>query len=122
MLAYLDKISRKVASGAHAALLLDQAGWHTTDKLTIPRNITLILRASRSPELNPAFAKRRRYAVARGVENIWQNLRANWLSNRVFERCDGIIDAAFDAWNKLTAKPRIITTIGSRQWAHIGQN
>ena len=109
MLAYLDKISRKVASGAHAALLLDQAGWHTTDKLTIPRNITLILLPSRSPELNP-------------VENIWQYLRANWLSNRVFEGYDDIIDAACDAWNKLTAKPAVITSIGSRQWALVGQN
>jgi hypothetical protein len=122
MLAYLDEISRKVASGAHVALLLDRAGWHTTDKLIIPRNITLMLLPSSSPELNRAFAKRRRCAVARGVENIWQNLRANRLSNRVFERCDDIIDAACDAWNKLTAKPSIMTTIGSRQWAHIGQN
>jgi hypothetical protein len=27
------------------------------------------------------------------VENIWQYLRANWLSNRVFETYEGIIDA-----------------------------
>jgi hypothetical protein len=109
MQAHLDEISRKVARGAHAALLLDRAGWHTTDKLAIPRNITLILLPSRSPELNP-------------VENIWQYLRANWLSNRVFEGYDDIIDAACDAWNKLTIKPGVITSIGSRQWAHVGQN
>ena len=109
MQAHLDEISRKVARGAHAALLLDRAGWHTTDKLAIPRNITLILLPSRSPELNP-------------VENIWQYLRANWLSNRVFEGYDDIIDAACDTWNKLTAKPAVITSIGSRQWAHVGQN
>jgi DDE superfamily endonuclease len=122
MQAHLDEISRKVASGAHAALLLDRAGWHTTDKLKVPRNITLILLPSRSPELNPAFAKRRRFAVARGVENIWQYLRANWLSNRVFESYDDIIDAACDAWNKLTDLPAVIASIGSRQWALIGQN
>ncbi len=109
MQAHLDEISRKVAKGAHAALILDRAGWHTTDKLNVPRNITLILLPSRSPELNP-------------VENIWQYLRANWLSNRVFEGYDDIIDAACDAWNKLTALPAVITSIGSRQWARIGQN
>lgn len=109
MQAHLDEISRKVASDAHAALLLDRAGWHTTDKLKVPRNITLILLPSRSPELNP-------------VENIWQYLRANWLSNRVFEGYDDIVDAACDAWNKLTALPAVITSIGSRQWAHVGQN
>ena len=31
---HLDEIGRHVAAGAHAVLLLDQAGWHTTDKLT----------------------------------------------------------------------------------------
>ena len=104
---HIDEVSRRVARGAHAVLLLDRAGWHTTDKLNIPKNMTLIFLPSRSPELNP-------------VENIWQYLRANWLSNRVFETYDEIIDAACDAWSKLTAMPAVITSIGMRKWAHIG--
>jgi transposase len=108
MQAHLDEISRAVARGAHAVLLLDRAGWHTTGKLRVPRNMTLILLPSRSPELNP-------------VENIWQYLRANWLSNRVFETYDDIVDAACDAWNRLIALPAVITSIGSRDWAHVGQ-
>jgi transposase len=104
---HVDEVSRRVARGAHAVLLLDRAGWHTTDKLNIPKNMTLIFLPSRSPELNP-------------VENVWQHLRANWLSNRVFETYDDIIDAACDAWNKLTAAPEVITSIGMRKWAHIG--
>jgi len=74
----------------------------------MPANITPILLPSRAPELNP-------------VENIWQYMRANWLSNRVFETYDAIIDAACEAWQKLTAQPQIITSIGSRDWANIGQ-
>ena len=108
MQAHLDEISRVVARGAHAVLLLDRAGWHTTGKLRVPRNMTLILLPSRSPELNP-------------VENVWQYLRANWLSNRVFETYDDIVDAACDAWNSLIALPAVITSIGSREWAHVGQ-
>ena len=73
---HLDEISRSVARGAHAVLLLDRAGWHTTGKLDMPDNITPIWLPSRAPELNP-------------VENVWQYLRANWLSNRVFETFDG---------------------------------
>ena len=69
---HLNEISRHVAKGAHAVMLLDRAGWHTMGKLDIPKNITPIFLLSRSPELNP-------------VENIWQFLRANWLSNRVFK-------------------------------------
>ena len=105
---HLDEIARNVAKGAHAVLLLDRAGWHTTRALAIPKNITMILLPSRAPELNP-------------VENVWQYMRANWLSNRVFETYDDIIDAACDAWRKLIAQPATITSIGSREWVLNGQ-
>jgi transposase len=106
---HLREISTHVARGAHAVLLLDRAGWHTTRRLDVPRNITLIFLPSRSPELNP-------------VEQIWQYIRANWLSNRVFETYDEIIDAACDAWNRLVKQPETITSIGMRDWAHISQS
>jgi len=106
---HLDEISRHVASGAHAVLLMDRAGWHTTGALAIPENITPIFLPSRSPELNP-------------VENIWQYLRANWLSNTVFDTYDAIIAAACDAWNRLIAQPAAITSIGMRDWAHVGRS
>jgi transposase len=60
---------------------------------------------SRAPELNP-------------VENVWQYLRQNWLSNTVFENYDAIVDAACAAWRKLIAQPQTITSIGMRAWAH----
>jgi hypothetical protein len=50
---HLDEIARTVKRGAHAVLLLDRAGWHTTGALNIPKNITMILLPSRAPELNP---------------------------------------------------------------------
>ena len=108
MQAHLDVISKAVAPGAHAVLLLDRAGWHTTAQLTAPHNITMILLPSRAPELNP-------------VENVWQFLRANFLSNRVFETYDEIIEASCEAWNRLVAIPETITSIGMREWAHTGQ-
>ena len=108
MQAHLDEIGRTVAKGAHAVLLLDRAGWHTTAALVVPKNITMILLPSRAPELNP-------------VENIWQYLRQNWLSNRVFETYEEIIEAACEAWQKLIAQPDTITSIGSRNWALTGQ-
>ena len=39
------------------------------------------------------------------LRNIWQYLRGNWLSNRVFDTYDAIIDAACEAWRKLIADP-----------------
>ena len=105
---HLDEIARAVAKDAHAALLMDRAGWHTTGKLKVPRNITIILLPSRSPELNP-------------VENIWQYLRQNWLSNRVFPTYGDILDAGCEAWSRLIDDPQRITSIGMRKWAHKGQ-
>ena len=55
------------------------------------------------------------------VAQIWQHLRANWLSNRVFETYADIVDAACDAWRRLVAVPKVITSIGLRDWAHMGQ-
>ena len=46
---HLEEISATVAPGAHAVLLLDQAGWHTTRKLLVPDNITLLPLRSISP-------------------------------------------------------------------------
>ena len=105
---HLDEISRHVAKKSHGAILMDRAGWHATGKLDVPENLTIILLPPRSPELNP-------------VENIWQYLRANWLSNLVFEDYDAIIDAGCEAWNKLIAQPDTIKSIGMRKWAHKGQ-
>jgi hypothetical protein len=48
------------------------------------------------------------------VENIWQYLRANYLSNRVFENYEAIVEAACEAWNKLINLPQTITSIGMR--------
>jgi transposase len=60
---------------------------------------------ARSPELNP-------------VENIWQFMRGNWLSNRIFQSYDGIVAPCCEAWNKLIERPWKIISIGMRQWAH----
>ncbi len=102
---HLDEISSQVSPGAHAILILDRAGWHTTAKLTIPPNITLLFLPPRSPELNP-------------VENIWQFIRDNWLSNRVFGSYDEILAISAEAWNKLIDQPWKIISIGHRKWAH----
>jgi DDE superfamily endonuclease len=49
---HLGEIATKVIPGAHAIILLDQAGWHGTKMLKIPSNISLIPLPPRAPELN----------------------------------------------------------------------
>ena len=105
MAAHLAEISATVDAGAHAVLMLDQAGWHMSSKLAVPDNITLLPLPPRSPELNP-------------VENVWQFMRDNWLSNRVFQSYEDIVALCRDAWNNLVDRPWKIMSIGMRQWAH----
>ena len=102
---HLAEIGVMVDPGAHAVLLLDQAGWHMSNHLVVPANITLLPLPPRSPELNP-------------VENIWQYLRQNRLSNRIFENDDDIVAHCCDAWNRLRAEPERITSVGHWDWAH----
>jgi hypothetical protein len=106
---HLDEIARTLAPKAHAILVLDQAGWHTTDKLRLPQSLSLLPLPPKSPELNP-------------VENVWQFLRQTQLSNRVFAGYEAIVTAACEAWNSLIADPARITSIGTRQWATINHS
>ncbi len=102
---HLEEIALHVAPGAHAVILLDQAGWHGSVRLAIPSNITLMPLPPRCPELNP-------------VENVWQFMRDNWLSNRIFKSYDDVVDHCCFAWNKLVDQPWKIMSLGLRQWAH----
>jgi transposase len=94
-----------VAPDAHALVLLDQAGWHGAAALEIPGNLTLLPLPPRAPELNP-------------VENVWQYLRENCLSNRIFRSYHDTLDHCCHAWNRLAAQPWTIMSLGLRDWAH----
>ena len=89
---HLQEISRHVTPGAHAVLVLDGAGWHGAAALTIPDNISLLPLPSYSPELNP-------------VENVWEYLRQNQLSLRVWPAYQAIVETCCQAWNTLMASP-----------------
>ena len=71
-----------------------------------PRQYLFASYPAYSPELNP-------------VENIWQYLRQNLLSNRVFADYGEIPNACCDAWNALTGESGRIRSNASRAWAKV---
>jgi transposase len=103
---HLVEISKQVAAGAHAVLLLDGAGYHKETALDLPQNITLLPLPSYSPELNPA-------------ENIWGYLRANKLANTVYESYDEIVDKACEAWMFFANDKDRVASIATREWAKV---
>src|SRR5690242_10812223 len=101
---HLAEISRHVSVGAIALLVLDGAGWHSSPQLKVPDNIVLLPLPPYAPELNP-------------VENVWEFLRANFLSHRVWDTYEAILDACQNAWNKLMEMPDRIASLTRRPWA-----
>jgi hypothetical protein len=51
---HLAEIATQIAPGAHAVLLVDQAGWHLSGRLIVPSNITLIPFPAKCPGVEPA--------------------------------------------------------------------
>ena len=84
------------ASKDHALLLvLDQAGWHTPDRLRIPEGIELLFLPSHSPELQPA-------------EHLWA-LTDEPLVNRSFSDLDELQEILSDRCAYLRTQPDLIT-------------
>jgi len=103
---HLREISRNVAPGAHAVVVLDGAGWHGAKALAVPDNISLLTLPPYSPELNP-------------IENVWEYLRQNFLSNRIFDDYEDIVDACCKAWNAFAALPDVVMSVTRRAWATV---
>ena len=95
---FLEEFSRQLAPGVHAALLWDNAPYHTSRGLVVPANVSLIGLLPYSPELNP-------------VENLWHYLRAHHWSNRVYPDYVALRDAATEAWRKVCLDPGKIRSI-----------
>jgi hypothetical protein len=101
---HLSEISSQVAAGGHAVVILDGAGWHRSQGLVVPGNITLLALPPYSPELNP-------------VERIWHYLRSHWLANSVFPSLADIMDACETAWNRFAADHALIRSLCAVAWA-----
>ena len=88
---FLEHVS-KTYEKYFVVMQVDQAGWHVTNDLTIPKNIRLIAQPAYSPELNP-------------VEHVWEELREKKLSNLAFASLDEVIDKVCEGLNQLEDDP-----------------
>ncbi len=103
---HLNEISKQVEKNHHAILIMDRASWHTTEALIIPKNITLFPLPPYCPELNP-------------MEQVWQKLKHEHLSNRVFKNYEEIVKSCAVAWNSFVDEEGNIKSLCSRAWAQV---
>ena len=101
---FINEFSKTITPGKHAVLVSDQAGWHKTPKLKIPKNISLLFLPPYSPELNP-------------IEQLWSQLKQGWLANRCFKNYKDIINATAQAWREFCGAFGAIKKLCSRSWA-----
>ena len=104
MTLFLAEVSQSLSKDRHAVIIMDRAPWHRS--VPVPDNITILYLPSYSPELNP-------------IEQVWDYLRSNYLSNRVYETIDDVFDACCEAWNIFAAQPEVIFSIGTRSWVNL---
>lgn len=101
---HLDGIAQAVDTGKHAVLVTDRAAWHMSKHLKCPSNLSLLPLPPYSPELNP-------------VEQLWQQLRDRYWSNRCFKDYDEIVHTCCQGWNQFVTQPDAIRNLCSRRWA-----
>lgn len=103
---HLKQISEATEHGRHAVVIMDGAGWHTSDITDDFANLSMIKLPPYSPELNP-------------IEQVWSWLRQHKLANRCFKDYDDIVDACTEAWNFfISDKPRV-KKLCSRDWINL---
>ena len=84
---FLEHVSQTFAD-FFIVMQVDQAGWHRSKALVVPANIRLIQQPAHSPEVNP-------------VEHLWEDLREQYLHNRVFSSLDLLIEDLCQGLNAL---------------------
>ena len=81
MQVFLDEIAIRYPA-EKILMVLDGAGWHRSGELKLPDNLKLLPLPPYSPELNP-------------VENIWDELKEKFFTNRVFDSHEALEQQLF---------------------------
>ncbi len=103
---FLKELSKSIDKDKHAALIIDNAGWHTANHLNVPENITLVPLPPYSPELNP-------------MEYVWKWIKDRYLFNRCYKDYDEIVECAAHGWNQFSSKQKVVKSLCARSWMHL---
>ena len=87
----------------HIVMILDGAGWHRSNALQAPQNMTLIPLPPYAPELNP-------------VEHLWEELREKFFHNLAFKTLDALEDPLEKGLRSLELDPQRCKSIVHWPW------
>jgi hypothetical protein len=98
-----DEFAKTIASDEHVAMVMDCAGWRVAKNLKVPENITPVPLPPYSRKLNP-------------IESIWLYVKERYLSHRLLDDYEAIVDAIRDAWKRLLAETGRVTSLCTYPW------
>jgi hypothetical protein len=84
-------------------MVLDGAGWHRVSTVVVPENMRLLPLPPHSPQLNP-------------TEPIWDEVRAKWFANTVFDALDGVEDRLDESLVYLDQNQSLLASITGFDW------
>lgn len=108
MQTFVDKFAETIKPDEHVVMLIDGAGWHSAGDLKFPAAITPIKLPPYAPETNP-------------IERVWEYLKERYLSQRLLNDYDAIVEATCIAWNKLVAETGRIASLTWTPWHTVSQ-
>jgi transposase len=95
---FLAQFARTIPADEHAVMLWDGAGFHGSQQLRVPDNVTVVTLPAYSPELNP-------------IENLWHYLKSHFWSNRAYADYDALEAAAIAAWRKAALDAELMKSV-----------
>jgi transposase len=100
----LEELAQALGAGAdkQVILVLDQAGWHTSEQLVIPQGLHLVFLPPYSPELQPA-------------EHLWE-LSDEAIANRHFQDLTELMEVQAERCRKLQELPELICSRTLFHW------
>jgi len=84
-------------------MIMDNAGWHTTEKINQIPNLKLAFQPPYSPELNP-------------VEQLWKHIRNNYTHNHFWHSLSQMEEYLCDILAKLSKRPDGIRSFSLFDW------
>jgi transposase len=102
MSVFLEEVSNRHIEKT-ILMFLDQAGWHKSKELIIPKNIRLLSLPPHSPELNP-------------TEHVWDELREKWFHNIAFDSIDAVEDRLVDGLRNLENNKSLVKSMTGFDW------
>lgn len=99
---FLDEVSKKYPND-YILMVADNAPWHKSNGLVIPKNMEIFPLLPYTPELNP-------------IEMIWDEIREKFFKNKLFKTLSAVSDKLCEAINHLIDNKTIVKSITGWHW------